>query len=83
MRTIQRWLLAKWDWWVYCCATHSFRRLAQTHGGFTYLMELYLRQWNAANPISPALKMATEAFHESCNQYVSLVDTDPKGQANS
>jgi hypothetical protein len=37
--------------------------------GLAYLMELNLRDWNRHLDISPSLKIATEAFHESMKNH--------------
>jgi hypothetical protein len=37
--------------------------------GFAYLMELNIRDWNKHLGISPSLKAATEAFHESMKNH--------------
>lgn len=62
---MKNWILKKWDWWVYCRAFHTFRRMAQRDAGFSYLMELHIREYNSRNPIPESLKRATELFHES------------------
>ena len=58
-------LRRKWDWWIYCRAVHSLRRMTLDNPGMSYLVELQMRGWNEQLQISPELKRATEAFHES------------------
>lgn len=58
-------LVRKWDWWIYCRAFHSLRRMTIDNPGMSYLMELQIREWNAKLPISPELRRSTELFHES------------------
>ena len=58
-------LLRKWDWWIYCRAFHSLRRMTLDNPGMAYLMELQMRDWNKKLAITPELRRATEIFHES------------------
>ncbi len=63
-------LLRKWDWWVYCRAVHSLRRMTLHNPGMAYLFELQMREWNERLAISPELRRATETFHESLRDHV-------------
>lgn len=60
-----KWLLNKWDWWVYRRAYKSFQRLAQSNQGFTYLFELHLREYNKQHEIPESLKRSTELFYNA------------------
>lgn len=62
-------LLRKWDWWIYCRAVHSLRRMTLDNPGMAYLMELNIRGWNEQLEISPELKRATEVFHDSMRDH--------------
>jgi hypothetical protein len=62
-------LLLKWDWIIYRLACGSLRRMTTSNPGMSYLMELNLRDWNKHLGISPSLKAATEAFHESMKNH--------------
>lgn len=62
-------LLRKWDWWIYCRAIHSLRRMTLDNPGMAYLMELQMREWNEKLNISPELRRATELFHESMRDH--------------
>ena len=53
----------KYDWWIYCRAFHSLRRMTIENPGMAYLMELQMHEWNETLNISPNLKYATEQFH--------------------
>lgn len=61
-------LLRKWDWWIYCRAVSSLRRMTLDNPGMSYLMELNLRGWNEQLSISPELKRSTQLFHESMRE---------------
>jgi len=65
MKTVLHKLRRRWDWWIYCRAVHSLRRMTSDNPGFSYLMELQIREWNTKLAISPTLKLATETFHAS------------------
>lgn len=58
-------LVRRWDWWVYCRAFHSLRRMSKDDPGMSYLMELHMREYNARNQIPETLKHSTELFYES------------------
>lgn len=60
-----RWLIEKWDWWIYARAHNTLRRMCKRNGGVAYLLELWLREWRNQNPISKELESATERFYES------------------
>jgi|GEM_PF-2285923 len=62
-------LRRKWDWWIYCRAFHSMRRMTLDNPGMAYLMELQMREWNEKLSISPELRRATEAFHDSMRDH--------------
>lgn len=62
-------LRRKWDWWIYSRAVRSLRRMTLDNPGMAYLMELQMREWNEALKISPELRRATEAFHESMRNH--------------
>lgn len=62
-------LLRKWDWWIYRKACGSLRRMTLDNPGMAYLMELNIRGWNDQLQISPELKRATEAFHDSMRDH--------------
>ncbi len=62
-------LRRKWDWWIYCRAVHSLRRMTLDSPGMAYLMELQMREWNEKLAISPELRRATELFHESLRNH--------------
>jgi hypothetical protein len=44
--------------------------------GMSYLMELNIRGWNEQLQISPELKRATEAFHNSMRDHSNNPTTD-------
>lgn len=69
MNKIYKRLLRKWDWWIYCRSVHTLRRMTLDNPGFAYLMELQIKAWNEQLEISPELKRATEAFHESMRNH--------------
>jgi len=62
---MKNWILEKWDWWVYRRSYNTMKRMAKRNIGFTYLMELHLREYNSHNPIPESLKSATEHFHNA------------------
>ncbi len=62
-------LLRSWDRFVYRLACSSLRRMVTDNPGLAWLMELNLRDWNKNSGISPSLKVATEAFHESMKNH--------------
>jgi len=62
-------LLRKWDWWIYRKACGSLRRMTLDNPGMSYLMELQMREWTEKLNISPELKRATEAFHDSMRNH--------------
>lgn len=62
-------ILRKWDWWIYRKACGSLRRITLDNPGMSYLMELNIRGWNKQLEISPELKRATEAFHDSMRDH--------------
>lgn len=62
-------LLRKWDWWIYCRSFHTLRRMTLNNPGMAYLMELQIKGWNRQLNISPELKRATEAFHDSMREH--------------
>jgi hypothetical protein len=62
-------LRRKWDWWIYCRAVHSLRRMTLDNPGMAYLMELQIREWNEKLAISQELRHATERFHESMRNH--------------
>lgn len=64
-----RYLLDKWDWIIYRLAQHSLRRICQSHGGFGYLMELWIREWRSQYELTPELKAATERCFESLRDH--------------
>lgn len=68
----QRLVLAvqrRWDWWIYCRAVHSLRRMTIQNPGMSYLMELQIRRWNEQLNISPELRRSTEVFHAAMNDH--------------
>ena len=62
-------IIRKYDWWVYCRAVHSLRRMTLSNPGMSYLMELQLREWNKQLDISPELRSATESFQVSLEKH--------------
>jgi len=56
------WLQEKWDWFIYHRACHSLKRMCERNRGFSYLLELWLREWRSHHPLTPELERATEAF---------------------
>lgn len=62
-------LRRKWDWWIYCRAVHSLRRMTLDNPGMAYLMELQIREWNEKLAISPELRHATERFYEAMQNH--------------
>lgn len=62
---MKRWLIEKWDWFIYRRAQHSIRRMCERNEGFAYLFEMQLADWRKEHPISPELERATEIFHEA------------------
>jgi len=48
---MKNWILEKWDWWIYRRSYNTMKRMAKRNIGFTYLMELHLREYNSRNPI--------------------------------
>jgi hypothetical protein len=62
-------LRRKWDWWIYCRAVHSLRRMTLDNPGMAYLFELQMREWNERIAISTELRRATETFHESLRDH--------------
>jgi hypothetical protein len=62
-------LLRKWDWWIYRKACGSLRRMTLDNPGMSYFIELNIRGWNEQLQISPELKQATEAFHDSMRDH--------------
>lgn len=59
-----KYLQGKWDWWIYCRAVNSLRRISERSPGFSYLMELHLRKWNGIQNIPESLKQSTETFFD-------------------
>lgn len=64
LKAIQR----KWDWWIYRRAHMSLKRICATNPGFSYLLELYVHDWNTEMKITPELKRATEVFYKSLEE---------------
>lgn len=61
-------LLKHWDNFIYRHAFHTIRRMSINSPGFSYLLELQIKGWNAQNPIPESLKLATETFHKEMNK---------------
>ena len=64
-------ILRKWDWWIYCRAFHSLRRMAADNPGLTYLMEVQIREWNEKSKITPALQSSAEVFHAAMRDTIA------------
>jgi len=62
-------LQRKWDWWIYCRATHSLRRIALEDPGLSYFMELNLRGWNEQLELPPQLRRSAELFHDAMHDH--------------
>ena len=59
VRSVVKW----WDWRVYGLAHASIRRMVKRNPGYAYLMELWLRDWNATHPLPDRVCRATEQFY--------------------
>jgi len=62
---MKKWLLNKWDWFVYRHTYNSLNRLFKSHAGFCYLLKLHVDKWNNEYPISDSLKHSIETFFEA------------------
>lgn len=62
---IGKWLVRKWDWWIYCQAHRSLKRMASESPGFSYLLELHIRGWNDRQKIPQDIRDAAERFYEA------------------
>ena len=45
-----------WDWWIYCRAYNSIRRLCEGNRSLAYLMRLWLDDWIERNPVTEGQK---------------------------
>jgi hypothetical protein len=66
---IWNWIIKKWDWWIYCRAFHSIKRMCICDPAFSYLMELQIIDWNKRLKIDDRLKRSTELFFESMKNH--------------
>jgi len=57
-----KYLLEKFDWFIYHRAYKSLERLSKTSIGFVYLLELWLGYWREKYGIPDSLKSSTENF---------------------
>ena len=62
------WIINKWDWWIYLRSLSVLRRMSKRNIGLTYLLELYLREYNQKIHSLPNLKSTTEYFYNSLPQ---------------
>ena len=62
---MKKWILDRWDLWIYCKANHSLKRMCERNGEVVYLMELQIKHYLELYPISENLKRATEEFYYS------------------
>jgi len=70
---MKKWILEKWDWFIYRRAFNTLRRMSERRPGFSYLLELHMRRYNAENPISESVKSATELFHQAMIDHLGRV----------
>ena len=73
-----KWIVKKWDNFVYSIAWASIWRIFESDRGLAYLFELWIRDWNESHPVSDELKSATEWFFETQKAARSVpTGTDP------
>jgi hypothetical protein len=66
---IWNWIIKKWDWWIYCRAFHSIKRMCISDPAFSYLMELQIIHWNKGLKINDKIKESAELFFESIKNH--------------
>ena len=59
------WLISKWDDFIYKHACNTMRRKCERNPGFSYLLELTVRDFREKNPPSPAVMRSTEIFFQA------------------
>lgn len=60
-----KWLLRKWDMWIYRRAFHSLRRICESTPGFARVLELHIHDYVAQSNCSKASKESAEQFYEA------------------
>lgn len=60
-----KWLVEKWDWWIYCRSFHSLRRICERSPGFAVVMQCHLNEYLERNPVPEQLRLAAEKFYEA------------------
>lgn len=60
-----RWLIEKWDWFIYWMAMRSIKRICDRNIGHAYLMELSIRDYIAERGMPDSLRRSTELFHDA------------------
>jgi hypothetical protein len=58
------WLLSKWDDLFYSFAVSSIKRKCDRNPGFTYLLELSVKEYRIKQNPSPELMNSTETFFD-------------------
>lgn len=58
-------IVGYWDWWIYCRAIHSLRRMYEREPGFAYLFELQIRKYREGNTIPLPLGKLTERYFDA------------------
>lgn len=77
-----RWLIRKWDMFVYRLAFKSLERMCEQRVGFAYLTELWLRHWRSKYPLPKEYELATEQFFESILNHKQQVTDESQGLSN-
>lgn len=60
-----RWLIEKWDDFMYKHACNTMRRKCERNPGFAYLFELTARDYREQNPPSAEVMRSTELFFQA------------------
>ena len=79
---MRKWLIRRWDMFVYRLAYKSLKRMCEQRVGFAYLTELWLRHWRSQNPLPKNIETATEQFFESIVNHKQQVTDESQGLSN-
>ena len=63
---MKSWILKRWDWFVYCRAFHSLRRMCERDPAFARVLELHIKGYVEQSNISEESKRAAEIFYDNC-----------------
>lgn len=72
------WIQRKWDWWIYCRFFHSSTRICKRMPGWSRVMELHLRDYNALK-LTDEERNRGEQFYNLAYQKTAKQGPLPKG----